>query len=109
MADATESGKKALLDATFIDCGLQDWRSKLVSIYLDEAAVNLGVRCGLATLLRRKVPWLQLELATKSSFSKTFSINVASVLMNLYYLYEKSPKQLCHVTFREMLQTYHLF
>ena len=102
VADATAFGIKALLEATFIDCGLQDWRSKLVRICLDRAAVNLGVRRGLATLLRGEVPWLvaihclnhQLELATKSAFSKTFMDDVASVLMNLYYVYEKSPKRL---------------
>ena len=102
VADATAPGMKELLEAIFIDSGLHDWKSKLVSICLDGAAVNLGVRRGLATLLRGEVSWLvaihclnhQLELATNAAFSKTFMDDIASVLMDLYYVYEKSSKRL---------------
>lgn len=72
-----------------------------MSICLDGPAVNLGVCCSLATVLCGAIPWLvaihclnnQLELATMAAFSKTFMDNVASMLMDLYYVYEKSSKR----------------
>ena len=58
VADATAPGIKALIEATFSEYGIDNWRSKLVSVCFDGAAVDLGVRHGLATLLRENIPWL---------------------------------------------------
>ena len=73
-----------------------------MSICVDGAAVNLGVRQGLAALLRQEMPWLvavhclnhRLELAVKNAFANTYMDEVSSMLTNLYYVYENSPKRL---------------
>lgn len=82
MKDVTAAGIKTLLEVTFADLGVENWSSRLVSLCVDGAAVNLdlGIRHGLATLLCKDVPWLvgihclnrRLELAAKNAFSKTY-------------------------------------
>jgi len=75
---------------------------KLVSICVDGAAVNLGVRHGLAALIKKDVPWLvaihcmnhRLELSAKDAFSNTFLNEVSTMLVNLHFVYENSPKRL---------------
>ena len=102
IADATASGLKSLLEISFLDLGIDDWKQRLVSMCVDGAAVNLGVRRGLATILREEVPWLiaihclnhRLELAAKNAFSKTYMEDVSQMLMDMYYVYEKSCKRL---------------
>ena len=75
---------------------------KLVSICVDGAAVNLGIRRGLSALLKQELPWLvavhcmnhHLELAAKDAFSNTYLNEVSTMLVNLHFVYEKSPKRL---------------
>ena len=50
--DATAPGIKNLLLESFANCGI-DLTHKLVSICVDGAAVNLGVRRGLSALLKQ--------------------------------------------------------
>jgi len=102
VADATAPGIKTLLENTLADLGVEDWQWRLVSICVDGAAVNLGVRQGLAALLRQEMPWLvavhclnhRLELAVKNAFANTYMDEVCSMLTNFYYVYENSPKWL---------------
>ena len=100
--DATSSGIKSLLLESFAEFGM-DLAQKLVSICVDGAAVNLGVRRGLSTLLKQESPWLvsihcmnhRLELAAKDAFSTIAFMNeVSTMLSNLHTVYEKSPKRL---------------
>ena len=56
----------------------------------------------MAALLREDMPWLvvihclnhRLELGVKDALRKTYIDEVSSMLINLYYVYEKSPKRL---------------
>ncbi len=97
--DATAPGILKLLVETFAAFGV-DLMKKLVSICVDGAAVNLGVRHGLAALIKKDVPWLvaihcmnhRLELSAKDAFSNTFLNKVSTMLVNLHFVYEKSKK-----------------
>ena len=100
--DATAAGLVACITDTFQALGIDDWQKKLVSVCMDGAAVNLGVRRGVAARLRVEMPWLvgihcfnhRLELAAKDAFAKTYIDDVTTMLTNLYYMYHKSPKRL---------------
>ena len=104
VADCTATGLIQCIDETFISLGVNNWRSKLVCMCMDGAAVNLGVRRGVAALLRTEydMPWLiavhcfnhRLELAAKDAFKNTYLDEVSNMLMNIYYVYHKSPKRL---------------
>ena len=102
VADATAVGIKAILEKSFIELDVEEWQSKLVGMCVDGAAVNLGIRCGLVARIREDLPWLvaihclnhRLELAAIDAFAKTYMDEVSSMLVDLYYLYGKSPKRL---------------
>ena len=80
--------------------GITDFRDRLVCLCVDGIAVNLGVRHGMAALLREDVPWLvaihclnhQLELAVNDALAKTYMDEITTMLTNPYYIYEKSPR-----------------
>ena len=99
--DATASGIQSLVLQSFEEFGV-DLEQKLVSICVDGAAVNLGVRRGLSALLKQDLPGLvsmhcfnhHLELAAKDAFSLSYLNKVCTMLLNLYLVYEKSPKRL---------------
>ena len=52
--------------------------------------------------MKRDLPWLvavhcmnhRLELAAKDAFSSTYFNEVATMLINLHFVYENSPKRL---------------
>eukprot|EP00731_Ephydatia_muelleri_P006686 Em0003g934a len=98
VSDATSIGNKTLLMET---CAKLDLRNQLVSICIDGAAVNLGVHHGLSALLKEDMPWLvaahcmnhRLELASKDACSTSFLDEISTMLLNLHYMYEKSPKR----------------
>ena len=83
-------------------CPKLDLRNRLVSICVDGAAVNLGVHYGLSALLKEDMPWLvavhcmnhRLELAAKDACITSFLDEISTMLLNLHYMYEKSPKRL---------------
>ena len=64
--------------------------------------MNLGVYKGVATLLRDASSWLiavhrfnhRVELAAKDAFENSFFEDINKMLVFLYYLYQKSSKQL---------------
>ena len=99
VSDATSIGIQTLLMER---CAKLDLRNRLVSICVDGAAVNLGVRHGLSALLKEDMPWLvavhctnhRLELAAKDACSTSFLDEISTMLLNLHYMYEKSPKRL---------------
>ena len=102
VADATAEGIFATVQDVFAEMGIDDWKTKLIGLCVDGAAVNLGRRRGLVTLLRQEVPWIEgihclnhrLELAAKDAFSETYMTEVTKVLMDMYYVYQKSPQRL---------------
>ncbi|XP_014669333.1 PREDICTED: zinc finger protein 862-like [Priapulus caudatus] len=99
---ATAQGLKDGLDEVFTDVDMSV-KGKLVCVCADGAAVNMGVKKGLIALLRNdEMPWLigmhclnhRLELASKNAFENTYMDEINSMLLSLYYVYEKSPKRL---------------
>ena len=100
--DTTAEGVIDCINETFLNLGVDDWKKKLGSVCMDGAAVNLGVRRGVAARLRTEMPWLvsvhcfnhRLELAAKDAFSETYLDEISPMLMNIYYMYHKSPKRL---------------
>ena len=97
------------------ECECSDWKSKLVGLCADGAAVNLGVRSGAAKRLQEVVPHLvaihccahRVELAMKGiSTTINYFKTLEDSLVELYRLYHKSP--LCWSELQqvgEMLQT----
>ena len=77
---------------------------RIVGIGTDGAPANIAA-AGLKGLVEEKVPWVfwmwclthSLELAVKDALSTTFFSLIASMLIRLYYLYEKSPKKCAEV------------
>ena len=67
----------------------------------DGASVNIAEHNGMKGKLQRELPWLhwtwcyahRLELACKDAFSSQLFKHIAEVLLQLYYLYAKSPKK----------------
>lgn len=62
----------------------------------------MGVRKGVATLLKNNVPWLveiqclahKLELAIKECLKGTYMDSIVDILTSVYYFYKGSPKPL---------------
>ena len=99
---SSAAGIKECLEETFGELGLEDYRERMVALCVDGAAVNLGIRRGVAALLREDMPWLvathclnhRLELGVKDALNKTYMDEVTDLLTSLYYVYSKSPKRL---------------
>jgi len=64
---------------------------------------NIGSRSGLKGYLMKDIPWLivswclvhRLELSGKDALKDTFFREIDELLLQVYYVYEKSPKK-CH-------------
>ena len=102
VSDGTALGLKASLEQTFTELGIENVQERMACLCADGAAVNMGIRRGLAALLRKDMPWLiamhclnhRLELSAKDAFKKTYMDEISTMLTSLYYVYEKSPKRL---------------
>lgn len=78
-----------------------EFNSKMVSVACDGASVMLGVKAGVAALLKKEQPCLipvhcmahRLELALKDSVKaiKLYQKTVSVLAMGLYYFYHNSP------------------
>ena len=76
-----------------------DLSKKVIALNVDGAAVNTGVLNGLGALMKESYPWLQvihcfdhrLELSIKYAFKTDTFVKIDTMLMKLYYLYQKSP------------------
>ncbi|XP_065642255.1 E3 SUMO-protein ligase KIAA1586-like [Hydra vulgaris] len=93
--------KKCITDA-FTRVGIANSNKHLLGVNLDRANVNLGAYAGLGALLKEGSPWLEvvhcfnhrLELALKDAFESLSAFKtVDELLLQLYYLYQKSPKR----------------
>ena len=72
----------------------------LVGAGTDDASVNVGANGGMKAKLQSSSPWLfwswcfahRLELACKDAFISPLFQEISEMLLRLYYLYQKSPK-----------------
>lgn len=64
---------------------MQDWRSKLVRIWADGAAVNMGMHSGAARRMQEE--WTLETLSTEVHYFKSME----HTLMELYKPHQKSP------------------
>ena len=103
MKNADAAGIQECIAESFQRTGITKFSEKMVGLNVDGASVNMGKFTGLGTRLKVEAPWLQvihcfnhhLELALNDAFSQSpvFS-TVDTFISKLYYLYQKSPKQL---------------
>lgn len=84
--------------------GVADWETKLIGFGCD--GTNANIEDGrLKGLLKEAVPWVivfwclahRLELALKDALKSTFFTTIDELLLQVYYLYEKSPKKCCEL------------
>lgn len=76
-------------------------RPILVGGGTDGASVSVGVHNGMRAIMQEKLPWLywawyfshRLELACKDAFTSSLFSDINDILLQLYYLYHKSPKK----------------
>ena len=77
-----------------------DGKPALVGGGTDGAAVNIADQNGMRGMMLRANPWLmwswcfahRLELACKNALGSKVFKDIEDMLLRLYYLYEKSPK-----------------
>lgn len=90
----------AVVSTLETECECHDWKDKLVGMSADGAAVNMGVRTGVAKRLQDEAPCLvavhccahRIELAIKTiSTEVNFFKSLEDTLVDLYRLYHKSP------------------
>ena len=75
------------------------WKNRLVGLGCDGANVNMGLH-GLRGYIEESVPWVvtiwclahRLELALKDELRGAYFDTVDDMLLRMYYLYEKMPK-----------------
>jgi hypothetical protein len=79
---------------------VENWRSRLIGLGCDGTNANVADR-GLKGHLQKDVPWAvvvwclshRLELALKDALKPTFFSCIDELLLQVYYLYENSPKK----------------
>ena len=90
----------SIASALETECEGSDWKSKVVGLSADGAAVNMGVSSGTAKQMQDKVSHLvpvhccahRVELAIKDiSTGVHFFKSLEGILVELYKLYHKSP------------------
>ena len=100
--DGTAQGLRTGMDKTLTNLDIADYKERFVAFCADGASVNMGVHHGLVALLQEDMPWMvaihclnhRLELAAKDAIKNSYMTDVTDMLMNLYYIYHKSPKRL---------------
>ena len=77
--------------------GSEDWKAKTIGFGCDGASANIA-EGGLKGILTKEVPWIymfwclahRLELSVKDALKSTF---FSTILLRMYYMYNKSPKK----------------
>ena len=80
--------------------GITDWEQKMIGLGCDGCSANMGRR-GLRGLLQQRLPWVvvfwclahRLELSLKDALKNTFFSSVDELLLQVYFVFEKSPKK----------------
>ena len=99
--NVTATGVLSSLTTAFERFGVLSFEKSLLGLNCDGASVNLGQFGSLGALIKEKAPWLELvhcfnhriELALKDAFENSAFAKIETMLMKLYYLYQKSPKR----------------
>ena len=99
--NATATGVLSSLTTAFERFGVLLFEKSLLGLNCDGASVNLGQFGDLGALIKEKAPWLELghcfnhriKLALKDAFENSAFAKIETMLMKLYYLYQKSPKR----------------
>ena len=89
--------KKAL---TYMGITLLEWKNKLIGIGCDGTNANMGSAGGLKSYLQEDILWLmvswclahRLQLSVKDALKGTFFKEIDELLLQVYYVYKKSPK-----------------
>ena len=100
LSSGTATGLMECLERAFQHMNITDWDQKLIGLGCDGCSANMGAR-GLRGLLQQRLPWVivfwclihRLELSLKDALKNTFFSSVDEFLMQVYYVYEKSPKK----------------
>lgn len=98
---ATGEGLFNCLKAAFEYVCIDDWKQKLVGLGCDGAQANIAERNGLHGFLKAVVPWVdvswclahRVELSVRDALKPTYFATVDELLLQIYYLYKKSPKK----------------
>ena len=97
LGSGTAPGLLECLERALLYMGITDWEQKLIGLGCDGYSANMGER-GLRGLLQQRLPWVvvlahRLELSLKDALKNTFFSSVDELLLQVYYVYEKSPKK----------------
>ena len=98
---ADTEGLKSSLEEAFERIGILSFETRLHARNIDGASVNTGIHRGLDARIREHPPWLtvvhcfnhRFVLGVKDTFKGTFFEEIDTMLLKLYYLYEKSAKR----------------
>ena len=98
---ATGEGLYEYLQRALDFVGVKNWKSRLIGLGCDGAAANMSVARGMHHFLKEAVPWVavswclahRLELSIKDALKSTFFTKIDELLLQVYFMYEKSPKK----------------
>ena len=77
------------------------WEDKPIGFGYDGANANMGERSGIKGHLKETVPWVvvcwcsahRFELSLKDALKTSFFTAIDELLLQVYYMYENSPKK----------------
>ena len=80
-----------------------EWKARMIRLGCDGTNANIGSGGGLKSYLQEDIPWVivtwclahRLELSIKDALKDTFFKEIDELLLQVYYVYERSPKK-CH-------------
>lgn len=96
LKSGTGQGLFDCMKSTVEYVGVTDWETKLIGFGCDGTNANIGEHSGLKGHLKEAVPWVfffwclahRLELFLKDAIDE---------LLQVYYMYENSPKKCCEL------------
>ena len=109
LGSGTASGLMECLERALQYMGITDWEQKMIGLGCDGCSANMGRR-GLLGLLQQRFPWVVVFWCLahrldyfykpggethqlKDALKNTFFSSVDEFLLQVYFVYEKSPKK----------------
>ena len=100
LGSGTASGLMECIDRALQYMGITDWEQKMIGLGCDGCSANMGKR-GLQGLLQQRLSWVvvfwclahRLKLYLKDALKNTFFSSVDELLLQVYFVDEKSPKK----------------
>ena len=97
---ATAVGIFECLKAAMEHVGVLNWADKMIGLGCDGTNTNTGERAGVKALVKEDMPWIvvfwclahRLELLIKDTLCSTHFKAIDEFLLQVYYVYENSPK-----------------